>query len=49
MPATNKTFDEAKGAITSDYQTFLETQWLKELTLKHTIKINNDVLYSLGK
>jgi peptidyl-prolyl cis-trans isomerase SurA len=44
-----KEFSEAKGAATSDYQNYLEKMWLDELAKKHTIKINYDVLYSLGK
>jgi peptidyl-prolyl cis-trans isomerase SurA len=44
-----KEFSEAKGAATSDYQNFLEKNWLEELAKKHAIKINYDVLYSLGK
>jgi peptidyl-prolyl cis-trans isomerase SurA len=44
-----KEFSEAKGAATSDYQNYLEKIWLDELAKKHTIKINYDVLYSLGK
>jgi peptidyl-prolyl cis-trans isomerase SurA len=44
-----KEFSEAKGAATSDYQNFLEKNWLEELAKKHSIKINYDVLYSLGK
>lgn len=49
IPASYKKLSEAKGLITSDYQAYLEDQWLKELREKHTIKINNDILYSLGK
>jgi len=44
-----KEFSEAKGAATSDYQNFLEKNWLEELAKKHSIKINYEVLYSLGK
>ena len=44
-----KEFHEAKGAITSDYQNYLEKKWLEELANKHKITVNNDVLYSLGK
>jgi peptidyl-prolyl cis-trans isomerase SurA len=44
-----KEFTEAKGAATSDYQNWLEKNWLDELAKKHTIKVNYDVLYSLGK
>lgn len=45
----NKEFNEAKGAATSDYQNYLEKEWLAELAKKHTIKIYDSVLYSIGK
>jgi peptidyl-prolyl cis-trans isomerase SurA len=45
----NKEFNEAKGAATSDYQNYLEKAWLEELAKKHTIKVNDSVLYSVGK
>lgn len=44
-----KEFTEAKGAVTSDYQAYLETEWLKELEKKHKIVVNSNELYSLGK
>lgn len=44
-----KEFNEAKGSITSDYQTHLEKEWLKELKVKHPITINSEALYSVGK
>jgi len=44
-----KELTEAKGAITSDYQNYLEKTWLDELNKKHPIKINETVLYSIGK
>jgi peptidyl-prolyl cis-trans isomerase SurA len=43
-----KEFSEAKGNVTSDYQTYLEKTWLDELKAKYPIKINNEVLYNLG-
>lgn len=49
LPAGNKTFSEAKGAITSDYQNYLEKNWIEELRVKHAITINNDILYNLGE
>ena len=49
LPPAQKELIEAKGIVTSDYQNFLEKQWLEELRIKHPIKINNTVLYSLGK
>ena len=45
----NKELNEAKGTVTSDYQTYLEKTWLEELAKKHKIVINEAVLYSLGK
>lgn len=46
---SQKELSEAKGIITSDYQNYLEQEWLKELESKHTIKVYENVLYSLGK
>ena len=46
---SQKEFAEAKGAITSDYQNFLEKNWLAELNKKHAISVNEDELYSIGK
>ncbi|MEY3238079.1 MAG: hypothetical protein RI883_2180 [Bacteroidota bacterium] len=45
----NKEFSEAKGATTSDYQNYLEKTWLEELNKKHSVKIYDTVLYSVGK
>ena len=44
-----KELKEVRGAVTSDYQNELEKLWLKELEQKHPIKVNEEVLYSLGK
>lgn len=44
-----KTLPEAKGAATSDYQNYLEKEWLTEIAKKHPIIIHEQVLYSLGK
>lgn len=46
---TLKTLSEAKGAATSDFQNHLEKEWLKEISVKHPIKVNESVLYNLGK
>lgn len=42
-----KTIAEAKGIITSDYQTHLEKEWLNYLKNKYAVKINQDVLNSV--
>lgn len=43
-----KDLNEAKGIVTSDYQTYLETDWLNNLKNKYPIVIHKDILYSLG-
>nr|WP_294858974.1 peptidylprolyl isomerase [uncultured Fluviicola sp.] len=49
LEPTTKTMSEAKGAATSDYQNYLEKEWLAEIAKKHPIVIHEQVLYSLGK
>ena len=39
-----KTLSEAKGQITSDYQNFLEKEWIESLKAKYKVEINKDVL-----
>ena len=34
-------FDEARSAIISDYQTFLEKSWLEQLKKKYSVKVND--------
>ncbi|MFK7756991.1 MAG: peptidylprolyl isomerase [Flavobacteriales bacterium] len=48
IPSKEKELDEAKGLITSDYQAFLEKQWIEELRSKYNYTVNKDVLYSLA-
>ncbi len=49
LPPMPKTLQEARGLITSDYQNFLEQQWLDELRDKYEVVVNEDVLNSIGK
>ncbi|WP_343606572.1 peptidylprolyl isomerase [Fluviicola sp.] len=49
LEPTAKTLAEAKGAATSDYQNYLEKEWLTEIAKKHPIIVHGPVLYSLGK
>ena len=44
---TPKTIDEAKGLITSDYQNYLEEEWIKELKAKYTVKVNEQVFSTI--
>jgi peptidyl-prolyl cis-trans isomerase SurA len=47
IPPAPKTLQEAKGPVTSDYQNYLEKQWLDELKAKYPVVVNKDVLYSI--
>ncbi len=44
-----KSLKEAKGLIISDYQTFLEEEWIKALRAKYPVSVDQKVLYSLIK
>ncbi|MCK4464460.1 MAG: peptidylprolyl isomerase [Bacteroidales bacterium] len=39
-----KTLEEARGIITSDYQDFLDKQWIRELREKYKVNINKELL-----
>lgn len=40
LPAGPKTLAEARGQATSDYQNYLEQQWIQELRAKYPVKVN---------
>jgi peptidyl-prolyl cis-trans isomerase SurA len=42
-----KKLSEARGMIASEYQNYLEQEWIKELRAKHKIQVNKEVLYSI--
>lgn len=44
LPKRLKTFEEAKGKVISDYQNYIETNWIDSLKNKSKIKVNQDVL-----
>ena len=48
LPAGMKELNETKGAVTSDYQNYLEKEWLMEIEKKHPVKIYTEVLYNLN-
>ena len=44
LPKTQKSFEEAKGAVMSDYQNHKEENWIKDLKSRYRIELNQDVL-----
>jgi peptidyl-prolyl cis-trans isomerase SurA len=42
-----KTFTEAKGLVTADYQNHLEKEWLEELRKKYKVDVRKEVLSSI--
>ena len=43
MPQSQKSLEDSRGQLISDYQTKLETQWILELKSKFNVKVNEDV------
>ncbi|MAQ69499.1 MAG: hypothetical protein CMD23_00185 [Flavobacteriales bacterium] len=43
LPRSVKSLNEIKGVVISDYQSFLETEWLNELSQKYNVIINEDL------
>lgn len=41
LPTSHKMLEDVKGIVISDYQAFLEKEWLSRLKKKHEIIINN--------
>ncbi|WP_341216469.1 peptidylprolyl isomerase [uncultured Wocania sp.] len=44
LPKELKTFEEAQGLIISDYQTYKEENWVKQLKEKYKVVVNQSVL-----
>jgi peptidyl-prolyl cis-trans isomerase SurA len=42
-----RSFEEAKGLVINDYQTYLEEQWIAELKKKYPVKVNEAVFKGL--
>jgi len=49
MPAGNKTIDEARGKVVSDYQNQIEENWVKDLNERFTVAIDKSVLKRVKK
>jgi len=44
LPVAPKELNEVRGLVTSDYQNFLEEEWVKSLKEKYKVTVNNEVL-----
>ncbi len=44
IPKTPKALKDARGYVVADYQEFLESQWMNELSAKYKVVVNKDVL-----
>ncbi|TNE30211.1 MAG: hypothetical protein EP346_04250 [Bacteroidetes bacterium] len=47
IPEGPREFKEIKGIVTSDYQKYLETQWVEELREKYEVEVNEEVMEDL--
>ena len=47
LPSGNKTLEEAKGNVINDYQTEIETNWIKDLYNRFEVNVNNSVLKAI--
>ena len=49
IPSSEKDLSESRGKVISDYQNYLEDQWLLLLREDYVITLNEEVLYSIIK
>ncbi len=49
LPKGQKELKEARGFVVSDYQEFLEKEWINELTKQYKVEVNKNVLNSIVK
>lgn len=49
VPSSLKTLEEARGRVVSDYQQYLEDNWLDSLKQEFTYEVNNNVLKKVKK
>jgi len=47
IPASPKRLQDARGLVTSEYQDYLEKEWIKELRKKYKYTVNKDVLHTI--
>jgi peptidyl-prolyl cis-trans isomerase SurA len=46
---TDKSLDEIRSKVTTDYQNYLESSWVKDLKKKYTVIVDQEVLESIAK
>ena len=44
QPPRNKKLEEARGMVISDYQNYLEEEWLKELRSRYPVSVNEEAI-----
>lgn len=49
LPAGNMSLNDVKGKVISDYQKYLDDQWISQLRNKYKFSVNKKLLYSLIK
>lgn len=49
LPSGPKEFDEIKGRVLSDYQTYVEKTWMDGLRAKYKVEVNQKILKRLKK
>ncbi|PKA82063.1 peptidyl-prolyl cis-trans isomerase SurA [Ulvibacter sp. MAR_2010_11] len=49
IPPSEKTFEEVRGKVLSDYQNYLEKTWMQELHEKHKVEVNKKELKKVIK
>ena len=47
LPPSPKNLNEVRGLATSDYQTYLEQEWLNELRQKYPVQVNQAEMLKL--
>ena len=49
IPPASKDLSEVRGQVISDYQDFLEREWIKELKGKYSVNVNDNALLKIYK
>ena len=49
IPSGRKELDDVRGHVITDYQNFVEMEWLKELRKKYEVKVDENVLEQVKK